>query len=200
MEITMTKAIMNALFLSAGIGMLFAPVEAGKLLVLPLAIDTSRIHDYKVVQDFFFEAVETTNGGNAARGKDDPLCIEKACALEQGKAAKADQIVFGAVRFLGRKCFFTGNIVASDGSNLFTQTINMLSVADFENGTKRMAESLLHRIPMANSANIENITDKENVDIANGNRRRSFYSVGGSIGYLYPFGDSYQRWSAPDYY
>jgi hypothetical protein len=198
-EKNMAKVITNMLFLSAGILMLGASAQAGKVLVLPLAIDTTRIHDYQVVQDFFFEAVEGANNGNAVRGGADSMCIEKACALERNKSAKADQVIFGAVRFLGRKCFFTGNIIGADGANAFSQTINMLGVADFENGTKRMAEALLRRIPIENSASIDNITDKEQLELDHGNRRRSFYSVGGSIGYLYPFGDSYQRWKSPEF-
>jgi hypothetical protein len=180
------------------LGLAALPAVAGKVLVLPMPIDTTRIHDHKVVQDFFFEAVENLNGGEAVRDGGDSLCAERACALERAAAAKADQVIYGQIRFLGRKCFFTGNIANADGSRAFSQTLNVLGVADFENATKRMAAALLKREALVDAANIDNITENEQYVLAN--RRRSFYSIGGSIGYLYPVSGSYKRWKQEDYY
>jgi hypothetical protein len=188
----MKKSLLKVFFLMVGTLILPGLTQAGRLLVLPLAIDTSRIHDHQAVQDFFFEALEKYNGGNTIRTKGDSLCAEKECAVAKAKSEKAEQVVFGSVRFLGRKCFFTSTIMGPNGEDPYSQTINLLGVADFENGTKRMAEAMILRTTIEKVANIENITDKE--EVVQPTRRRSFYSMGGSIGYMYPLGGSYHRW------
>lgn len=188
----MKNTISRSIVFAMGFAALPFLAQAAKVMVLPLSIDTSRIHDHKVVQDFFYEAVDQISGGEAVRGKSDSLCAEKECAMAIAKAAKTEQVIFGSVRFLGRKCFFSATIMGPGGENPFSQTINLLGVADFENGTKRMAEALLHRATIEKVANIDNITEKEETVLAS--RRRSFYSIGGSVGYMYPLNGSYHRW------
>lgn len=192
MKSNFSRSIVFAL----GIAALPCLAGAAKVLVLPLSIDTTRIRDHKVVQDFFYEAVDQINGGEAVRGQNDTLCAEKTCAMQAAKTANTEQVIFGSVRFLGRKCFFSATIVGAGGENQFSQTINLLGISDFENGTKRMAEALIRRSTIENVANIDNITEKE--EIALSTRRRSFYSIGGSVGYMYPLNGSYHRWMVDD--
>ena len=172
-------------------GFLSAP-KAKTLLVIPLKIDSVKIKDFNVIREMYSEALGTFYGGTVKTAKDlSEPCADKECALEILKAQGGDEAVFGAVRVLGAKYFLSSSIVEADGKS-FAQQIGASNVEDFENATKRIAEALVKRENLEQVANLDNITEKEeNLET---NRRSSFYSSGGSIGFTMPFGDSYQRY------
>jgi hypothetical protein len=123
-------------------------------------------------------------------------CSDLECAKELARTGGADEAVFGSVRSLGRKLFFSSTIVGADGSGYFTQQIGVANVEDFEAATRRMAEAISKRQTIEEVANVDNITEKEdNLEV---NRRRHFYSTGASLGYMFPINGSYRRWKLRD--
>ncbi|HLP41336.1 MAG TPA: hypothetical protein VK465_07495 [Fibrobacteria bacterium] len=177
--------------------------SAKTAVLLPLRMDPSQIKDHQAIRDFYADALSMHYPGTLKQLSGDTTgCAERACAAEAAKLNGADEAVFGSVRMLGRKMFFSSSIVAADGGDFFTQQIGVANVEDFENATKRMAEALSKRQGTEQVASIENITEKEdNLEV---NRRRHFYSSGGSLGMAFPVGNSYQRWvrnsRCDDYY
>lgn len=166
--------------------------EARTLLLIPLKIDSVKVKDFEAIRDMYAEALGSFYSGTVKRAKQ-PLetCADKDCALEIMKAQGGDEVVFGAVRILGQKYFLSSSIVEADGK-IFAQQIQVANVEDFENATKRIADALINRKSLEQVANLDNITEKEeNLET---NRRSSFYSSGGSIGFTVPFGDSYRRY------
>lgn len=171
-----------------------ASAGAKTLLVLPLKIDSAKIKDFGTIREMYAEALGNFYPGTVKTAKDTgAACADKECALAILKAQGGDEAVYGAVRNLGQKLFLSSSLVEADGK-VFSQQISAANVEDFENATKRMAEALINRKSLEQVANLDNITEKEE-DLAV-NRRSSFYSSGGSVGFTVPFGDSYQRYSS----
>ena len=178
----------------AAIGLLtaFTAAPAKTLLVIPLKIDSTKIRDYGAIREMYSEALGTSFSGtvkNAKAGSD--VCADRDCALEILKEQGGDEAVFGAIRVLGQKYFLSSSIVEADGK-IYSQQIQAANVEDFENATKRMADALINRKTLDEVANLDNITESE--ETKETNRRSSFYSSGGSIGFTQPFGSSYQRY------
>jgi hypothetical protein len=164
---------------------------AKTLLVIPLKIDSAKIKDFGAIRDFYSEALGTSYSGTLKTAKTPEDCGERECAQELLKEQGGDEVVFGAVRMLGTKYFLSSSIIDADGK-VFSQKIQAANVEDFENATKRMADALINHKTLEDVANLDNITESE--ETRETNRRSSFYSSGGSIGFTQPFGSSYQRY------
>jgi hypothetical protein len=170
-----------------------AAPRAKTLLVIPLKMDSTKIKDHAVIREMYAEALGSFHSGTVktAKAGGEP-CAEKQCALDTLKAQGGDEAVFGAVRILGSKIFLSSSIVGADGA-IFSQQLPVANVEDFEAATKRMADAIVNRKTLEETANVDNITEKEEDPAMN--RRKSFYSMGGSAGFTAPFGSSYRRWA-----
>jgi hypothetical protein len=165
--------------------------SAKTLLVIPLKIDSTKVKDYSAIREFYSEALGTSYSGTLKTAKTAEPCGDRECAQELLKEQGGDEAVFGAVRMLGSKYFLSSTIIEADGKT-YSQKIQAANVEDFENATKRMADALINHKSLEEVANLDNITESEETKLAN--RRTSFYSSGGSIGFTQPFGSSYQRY------
>ncbi|MEO6097123.1 MAG: hypothetical protein ABIW76_16165 [Fibrobacteria bacterium] len=164
---------------------------AKTLLVIPLKIDSVKVKDHSSIRDFYSEALGTSYSGTLKAAKTAEACGDRECAQVLLKEQGGDEAVFGAVRMLGSKYFLSSSIIEADGK-VYSQKIQAANVEDFENATKRMADALINHKTLEEVANLDNITESEETKLAN--RRTSFYSSGGSIGFTQPFGSSYQRY------
>jgi hypothetical protein len=183
-------ATLAALIGLAGLGI--SPAKT--LLVLPLKMDTVKIADYVAMREMFTENLTREYNGTVkdAAGPLEP-CAARECAAKVLASQGGDEVVFGAIRMLGSKYFLSASILGSDGK-LFPQQLPMAGVEDFEAASKRMAASLAKHEDLEQVANVDNITEKE--EAADINRRAGFYSMGGSVGFTFPVGNSYQRWES----
>ncbi len=180
--------------LTALIGFVGLRVPAAKtLLVLPLKMDTVKIADYTAMREMFTESLTKEYEGTV-KDAAGPLevCAARECAAKALASQGGDEAVFGSIRILGSKYFLSGSILGADGK-VFSQQIPMAGVEDFEAASKRMASALAKRKDLEQVADVENVTEKE--EAPDVNRRAGFYSMGGSIGFTIPAGDSYQRWT-----
>lgn len=166
-------------------------VPARTLLSIPLKIDSVRITDYAAIREMYSEALGSAYAGTVRIATLAEPCADRECALQLLKAQGGDEAVFGAIRMLGQKYFLSSTLIEADGKT-YSQQIQAANVEDFENATKRMADALIHRKSLEQVSNLDNITESEETQLAN--RRTSFYSSGGSIGFTQPFGSSYQRY------
>jgi hypothetical protein len=181
--------------LAALIGLLGIGIPAAKtLLVLPLKMDTAKIADYAAMREMWTENLTREYDGTVkdAAGPME-ICAARECAAKALAAQGGDEVAFGAIRILGSKYFLSASILGSDGK-LFPQQIPMAGVEDFEAASKRMAASLAKRKDLEQVADVDNVTEKE--EAPDVNRRAGFYSMGGSLGFTFPVGSSYQRWES----
>ncbi len=171
-----------------------ASASAKTVLVLPIDADSNVVKDLGTIQQLHFDAVSQNCGGNVVPAADSTTtCDEKSCAVALGKAAHADEIVYSSIRQLGSKLLYISNIVDAGGGNLFTQHMEVARVEDFENATVRMAEAICTRKSMEDVADVDNITAAEETQVQT--RRNSFYYSGASLGYLWPTGNSFSRYT-----
>lgn len=169
----------------------FTVAPAKTLLSIPLKIDSAKIADYSVIREMYAEALASAYAGTVKNATLAEPCADRECALQLLKAQGADEAIFGAIRVLGQKYFLSSTLIEADGK-AHSQQIQAANVEDFENATKRMADALINRKNLEQVSTVDNITESEESRLAN--RRTSFYSSGGSVGFTVPFGSSYQRY------
>jgi len=181
--------------LAALIGFAGLRIPAAKtLLVLPLKMDTAKITDYVAMREMFTENLTKEYDGTVkdAAGPTE-VCAARECAAKALASQGGDEAAFGSIRILGSKYFLSGSILGADGK-VFSQQIPMAGVEDFEAASKRIAASLAKRKDIEQVADVDNVTEKE--EAPDVNRRAGFYSMGGSVGFTIPVGNSYQRWES----
>jgi len=175
----------------------FYPSHAEKLLLMPMHADSVSERDIGTIEDLFAEKLQQFTGADVVRPPDSiAACSEKPCAVAAAQSLGADQVVFGAIRRLGRQMYFSSGISKRDGGGFFQQRLTIQNVEDFELATGRMAEALAKRKSLEEVASVENITEAEEAGPHAQNRRRSFYLTGVSLGYLWPSDGSFSRWNS----
>tara|TARA_Y100001934_G_scaffold101447_1_gene124708 strand:+ start:38 stop:1102 length:1065 start_codon:yes stop_codon:yes gene_type:complete len=161
-----------------------------KLLVLYPEADLSNtarlnVSDVNAIHILFADGFEYYSKMNVIVPSDKTVCYSSECATSLASEYKAEVVVTSKIRVLGSKIIFTGMIQNVDGTNQFTTRITALNVEDMENASMRLAKSLFTRNSIDDVADIDNIIEDEEYE---SERRKSIYRIGGSIGYLLPFG------------
>ena len=111
-------------------------------------------------------------------------CADVACAADIGRELNAAEVVFGSLNKLGEKIIvqYTLVDVATRKASL-TDNITAMSVEDLETVMKRIAKSIAKRQPVAKTAEVGAITEKEALEPRGRRTRRGF---GTRFGYLFP--------------
>ncbi|HEX2612297.1 MAG TPA: hypothetical protein VHO02_01735 [Fibrobacteria bacterium] len=176
-----------------------APEASAKtLLLLPVAGDSSvDAQTLAAVNRLFREAVESRRAEVLSVSGAASACGDRDCALSAAKAAGADEVLYSNYYRLGSRWLFSAGIVRADGSRPFTQRLSVLSVEDMEAVTVRMAEAVTSRSTTEDVASLDNLTEYEEKDNQL-KRRRSTYSTALSLGYLFPYGNSFNYLKADD--
>ena len=161
-----------------------------KLLVLYPDADLSNtarlnVSDVNAIHILFADGFEHYSKMNILVPSDKTICYSSECAISLATEYGAQKVATSKIRVLGSKIIFTGMIQNIDGSDQFTTRITALNVEDMENASMRLAKSLLNRDSIEDVADIDNIIEDEETE---SERRKSIYRIGGSLGYVVPFG------------
>ena len=161
-----------------------------KLLVLYPEADLSNtarlnVSDVNAIHILFADGFEYYSKMNVIVPSDKTVCYSSECAISLASDYDAQMVVTSKIRVLGTKIIFTGMIQNMDGSDQFTTRITALNVEDMENASMRLAKSLFNRDSIDDVADIDNIIVDEEYE---SERRKSIYRIGGTIGYIIPFG------------
>ncbi len=175
-------------FLSLCLGL----IPGKTLLLLPVQGEDGKNADIAAVNELYREAIKNGYSGTVNTPNDSASrCGEKDCAKLLAAKAGVDEVIFTTVRRLGSKWIFSSTIMDVGGGNAFNQRGTALSMEDLEPVTRRVSDALLARKPVDQVASLDNITAKEENNEPT--RRKSLYTTGFSIGYLYPTDGSYSH-------
>ena len=112
----------------------------------------------------------------------DVSCANDECALQELYETGNDEVVYTRLQKLGSKIIFLASIL--DSNNSFDSKATAMSVEDMEQVCRRLSKSIALRQTLEESADIDNITEQEEEEVA---RRRSLGRIGLSAGYFIPF-------------
>lgn len=105
-------------------------------------------------------------------------CDSVQCVRAAAAGSDASVVVHGSVGRLGQKVVVSVNaIFVDDGSGRFSQRMNAMGVEEFDVVAARMAEAMVSDRPVAETAELGNLTDAE---VAPPKRRRGRF--GGTLG------------------
>jgi len=177
-------------FILISILILSSSFAKDKLLVLYPEADLSNtarlnVSDVNAIHILFADGFEYYSKLNVIVPSDKTVCYSSECAISLASDYDAQMVVTSKIRVLGSKIIFTGMIQNKDGSDQFTTRITALNVEDMENASMRLAKSLFNRDSIDDVADIDNIIVDEEYE---SERRKSIYRIGGTIGYIIPFG------------
>ncbi len=163
-----------------------ASLAPGQTLLLPIAGGAEN-PDLETVNRLFTAVMEDRYPARLiTRGSP---CETRSCALEAAGAAGAAEVIHSSLHRLGSRWIFAATVMDSAGRNAFSQRLTAGSIEDMEMVTRRMADALASRQDAEKVATVDNITQRE-VE-SEPERRRSLYSSGVSLGYLFPVGNSF---------
>ncbi len=166
--------------------------SAKTLLVLPVQGDFEKHADISTVNDLYREAIQNGYKGQVKAPQDSAhRCADKDCALRLAQTDGADEVLFSTVKRLGSKWIFSSTMVDAKSGTAFNQRGTAQNLEDLEPVTRRVSDALLAGKTTEEVASLDNITDKE--ENTEPTRRKSLFTTGLSIGYLYPTGGSYSR-------
>ena len=162
----------------------------GKIAILPfhnLGIDyvSAQTAELLLRQEISkLSEAELISDSETRRLAGDEPCAEVGCAVEVGTRLGADLVVFCSLSRLGEKIVIQYGLVDVHAQKrLVMDHTTSETVEDLENVMKRAARSIVDQKPIALTAEVGTITEKETLVP----RRRSARSINGfSIGYLYP--------------
>tara|TARA_Y100001970_G_scaffold39113_1_gene48131 strand:+ start:1779 stop:2780 length:1002 start_codon:yes stop_codon:yes gene_type:complete len=112
-------------------------------------------------------------------------CINSECALDHLSKTNNDEIIYTKIQKLGQKFIFSASIL--DNNNEFTSSATAMSIEDMDQVCLRLSKSIAFKETFEESADIENITQKEEEEPL---RRQSISRIGMGLGYLFPFSDT----------
>lgn len=163
------------------------------------------VSDVNAVHELFKDGFSKYSKYEIISPTDNPICYSSECALSLGVEYSADQVVTSKIRVLGSKIIFTGMIQKVDGSDEFATRITAINVEDMENVSYRLSKSLINRDSIEDVVDIDNIIEDEETE---SERRKSIYRIGGSLGYVVPFGgenyyfydSNIKKWNATPFF
>jgi len=111
-------------------------------------------------------------------------CVETVCAVEIGRELNADLVLITNLSKLGDKIIIQYNLVdVNMGQSAVVDNTTSRTIEDLEVVMKRIAISIVNKMPMEETAEVGAIMENEN-DIPRRRSARRFW--GTSFGYLYP--------------
>lgn len=115
---------------------------------------------------------------------EDDYCDDTECAIEIGKAVKADQVLLCNLNALGDKIIVQYNLLeVATGKRLVTDQTTALNVEDLEAVMKRVAISVATKQPFNKNVEVGTVVGKESFESL---RRAARYNFGIGFGYLFP--------------
>ena len=163
----------------------FIKADSNILVLKPYSdIDSAYLDDSDVntIMTLFIEGLLQHHSGEIESSQN--ICSDNDCALDQLSKTNNDEIIYGKLQKLGSKIIFSASILNVDQS--FSSKATAMSVEDMEQVCLRLSKSIALRQTLEESADVDNITEKDEQESA---RRKSLGRVGLSIGYLFPFED-----------
>jgi hypothetical protein len=184
------KSMRPLFLLISGLGLGMVPAKT--LLILPVQGDMDKSADIATVNDLYREAIQNGYKGQVKTPQDSAhdsahKCADRDCAAKMAVAAGADEVIFSTVKRLGSKWIFSSTVLDADGGNAFNQRGTAQGLEDLEPVTRRVSDAILARQSVDKVATVDNITGKE--EDSEPTRRRSLFTSGFSLGYLYPTND-----------
>lgn len=111
-------------------------------------------------------------------------CADVACAADVGRKLDATDVVFGSLNRLGERIIVGYTLVdAATEKAVLIENITAMSVEDLETVMKRIAKSIVKREPVAKTAEVGAITEKEALEPRS---RRTRRGLAARFGYLFP--------------
>ncbi|MCX6832272.1 MAG: hypothetical protein NT028_09095 [candidate division Zixibacteria bacterium] len=148
-------------------------VSTQETAYLLLVSEINKLKKYDVISKTEIEALVGDRG-----------CSESACAIEIGKHANAQKVVFGSLNKLGEKIILQYNLVdVSTGETLLSDDLSALRVEDLDQVVKRVAASIVQQVPAAKTVEVGLVTEQESQEAKT---RKANSSWGIAFGYLYP--------------
>jgi TolB-like protein len=121
----------------------------------------------------------------ATLGNDNPV-EGVAAAVENARTLGAEKAVVGSMNKLGAQTLVEVKLVnVTTEAVEFSDRLGTASGADLEVVLVRLAKGMAERKKASQTAEVGTVTEKEGIEPA---RRASFWTGGGRIGYLFPFG------------
>ena len=161
--------------------------NAKSLLISPIAADSASA-DVKTISRLYHDALAAQYKGQVLPTLPSP-CSDRDCALNAARQAGADEIIYSNFHRLGSEWIFSSTLLDTATGTVFNQRLMAVNIEDMQPVTRRMADALLARKTIDQVASLENVTGIETEKAPA--RRRSFFSSGMSLGYLWPVGNSY---------
>lgn len=165
------------------IGLIVCVHASSSALVLSpySTIDSEFLHenDVETINALFVDALKQyINDVNPS----EDVCSDDDCALSALSKTQNDEVIYSRLQKLGSKIIFLASILDSEKS--FNSKVTALSIEDMDQVALRLAKSVALRQTLDESADIENITEQDEKDMA---RRKSLGRTGISFGYFFPF-------------
>ncbi len=116
-------------------------------------------------------------------------CYSKGCAVPYGRAVGADKVVLVSLGKLGENIVVRYTALdVSTGEPILSDRMTAESLEELDPVMKRVAESVISGKPAEKVITKETVTEHEAKEPT---RRKNFYTYGGKIGYMFPFGKSF---------
>ena len=178
------------------ISFIFTNENSSTLVLYPSSsIDSSYIdkNDIETINSLFIDGLNQYINNIEIL---DESCAADDCALEKLSQIDSEQIIYTRLQKLGSKIIFSASAI--DINNSFKSKVTAMSIEDMENACLRLSKSIALRQTLEESADVDNITEKEEEESA---RRKSIGRIGMSIGYLFPNRDlNYKNYDWDDSY
>lgn len=160
--------------------------NAKSLLISPIAADSGGA-DVKTISRLYHDALAAQYKGLVLPTLPSP-CSDRNCALSAAREAGAEEIIYSNFHRLGSEWIFSSTLLDTTGM-AFNQRLTAVTIEDMQAVTQRMADALLQHKNVERVVTLDNLTGIETAKAPS--RRRSFFSSGMSLGYLWPVGNSY---------
>ena len=116
-------------------------------------------------------------------------CYSEDCAVPYGRAVGADRVVLVSLGELGENIVVRYRVFDTSTRELIlSDRMTAESLEDLDPVMKRVAESVISGRPAEKVVTKEAVTEHEAREPT---RRKNFYTYGGKIGYMFPFGGSF---------
>lgn len=150
----------------------------------PIGVDETTS---KIAAELLRGELSSKDGFYAIVGED--VCKTPQEASRLGKQLTADKAVIGSLSGLGAKIVVRASLIDIETANVeFEDQIVSATIDDLDMVMKRLALGLIQKKKYQETAEVEAIIEKETEEPR---RRRTFFSKGGTVGYLLPTGDSF---------
>ena len=185
----MNRRRTTALIAMIALGLIWAAAALSETKVAVFTFEAIGVDETtsRIAAELLRGELSSKDGFYAVVGEE--VCKTPEEASRLGKQLTADKAVIGSLSGLGAKIVVRASLIDVETANVeFEDQIVSATIDDLDMVMKRLALGLTRKKKYQETAEVEAIIEKETEEPR---RRRTFFSKGGTFGYLLPTGDSF---------